>query len=291
VSTLTIDFMDVYGKPITESVDILFDNQRLVEPLRVNQQPTNGRLKIDGLQDQPNDLYRVTIEHPSYMPVQQFIRISSQMDPLELTFPVDITRITKVNFQPFDSYNDEAKRLLSASASQSLTAKDLFDSYTDIQKAGFLNISEKAAHTKLLNGKKANQYFIKLREVRGDRFFVDIDKSLVQDVHDAGVAGLCYKVPDVLHAPPQGFTHAGSYKSQDHYGNIQFTFHVDAAENYVCDVDIDDAAGFEHIFQVVRNTFSGPTHPYNIHEILIGYQEIYPPYSFTLGTTPGLKVT
>jgi hypothetical protein len=86
--------MDVYGKPITESVDIMFDNQRLVEPLRVTQQHTNGRLKIDGLQDAPNDLYRISIEHPSYLPVQQFVRISSQTDPVELTFPVDISRIT-----------------------------------------------------------------------------------------------------------------------------------------------------------------------------------------------------
>jgi hypothetical protein len=291
VSTLTIDFMDVYGKPITESVDIMFDNQRLVEPLRVTQQHTNGRLKIDGLQDPPNDLYRISIEHPSYLPVQQFVRISSQMDPLELTFPVDLSRITKINFDAFDSYNDEAKRLLASSASQPQTAKGLFESYSDIQKAGFLNISEKAAHTRLLTGQKANQYFTKLRDVRGDRFFVDVEKSFARDVHDASLAGLFYSVPEVLHKPPEGFSHAGSYKSQDHYGNIQFTFHVDVAGNYVCDVDIDDAAGFEHIFQVIRNTVSGPTHPYNIHEILIAYQEIYPPYSFTLGTTPTLKVT
>ena len=41
------------------------------------------------------------------------------------------------------------------------------------------------------------------------------------------------------------------------------------------DVDIDDAGGVEHVFQVLRNTVSGsPTHPYNIHQLLVHYQRL-----------------
>jgi hypothetical protein len=47
--------------------------------------------------------------------------------------------------------------------------------------------------------------------------------------------------------------------------------------------DIDDAAGIEHVFQVVHNAVSSqPTHPYNIHEILVGYQHLDPGYTFQI---------
>jgi hypothetical protein len=73
-----------------------------------------------------------------------------------------------------------------------------------------------------------------------------------------------------------------SFKTRDNYGNLQLTFFSNVAE-WVADIDIDDTAGLEHIFQVVRNKLSGqPTHPYNIHEILVGYQHIDPGYSFEI---------
>jgi hypothetical protein len=49
----------------------------------------------------------------------------------------------------------------------------------------------------------------------------------------------------------------------------------------MADIDIDDAAGVEHVFQVVRNSITGkPTHPYYIHDILLRHQEIDPGYKF-----------
>ena len=51
----------------------------------------------------------------------------------------------------------------------------------------------------------------------------------------------------------------------------------------VADIDIDDAAGLEHLFQVVRNAITGrPTHPFNIHEILVFHQKIDPGYRFVV---------
>jgi hypothetical protein len=48
-------------------------------------------------------------------------------------------------------------------------------------------------------------------------------------------------------------------------------------------MDIDDAQGFEHIFQVAHNGITHqPTHPYNIHEILVEFQELDPGYRFNL---------
>jgi len=81
-------------------------------------------------------------------------------------------------------------------------------------------------------------------------------------------------VSGLLHRIPDGFTEAGSFKTQDHYGNLQLTFCVRGNE-WRADVDIDDAGGVEHVFQVLRNTVSGsPTHPYNIHQLLVHYQRL-----------------
>ena len=49
----------------------------------------------------------------------------------------------------------------------------------------------------------------------------------------------------------------------------------------MADIDIDDASGIEHVFQVLRNAITGkPTHPYYIHDILVRFQEIDPGYKF-----------
>jgi hypothetical protein len=49
------------------------------------------------------------------------------------------------------------------------------------------------------------------------------------------------------------------------------------------DIDIDDAGGLGHIFLVLRNHFTGnPTHPYNIHQILLMHQHLDPGYKFNL---------
>jgi hypothetical protein len=59
------------------------------------------------------------------------------------------------------------------------------------------------------------------------------------------------------------------------------TFFTNNNGDCVADIDIDDAAGIEHVFQVLKNKLSGnPTHPYNIHEILAGFQHNDPGYSF-----------
>ena len=54
-------------------------------------------------------------------------------------------------------------------------------------------------------------------------------------------------------------------------------------DDCVVDMDIDDAAGLAHVFQVLRNALTDrPTHPYDIHQILIAYQRLDPGYSFVV---------
>lgn len=48
---------------------------------------------------------------------------------------------------------------------------------------------------------------------------------------------------------------------------------------FKADVDVDDAQGIEHVFQVLGHWMTGEgTHPYDIHQILVWYQGIDPGY-------------
>ena len=112
-----------------------------------------------------------------------------------------------------------------------------------------------------------------------DRLFIRIDAALREEVKNSP---LFHQVPETLHEPVPGYAITDSYKTLDHYGNLQLTFQRkgDTGGDYLADVDIDDAQGIEHIFQVLRNSVSGPTNPYDIHDILMMAQKLDPGYSF-----------
>jgi len=102
---------------------------------------------------------------------------------------------------------------------------------------------------------------------------------------------LFHNVSAELHDPVPGYTITDSFKTFDHYGNLQLTFQRRgvAGDDYVADVDIDDAQGIEHLFQVLRNTVTGPTNPYDIHDILVMDQRLDPGYSLRFAQAAKLK--
>jgi hypothetical protein len=120
-----------------------------------------------------------------------------------------------------------------------------------------------------------------IQQVRGDRCFARVAPELRDSIRNSMLEGLFREVSGALHEHP-GYEPAGSFKTSDMYGNLQVTFFTKGDET-VADIDIDDAAGLEHVFQVARNAITGtPTHPYNIRDILLRHQEIDPGYRFVL---------
>ncbi len=93
-------------------------------------------------------------------------------------------------------------------------------------------------------------------------------------VKNSVAAQLFREVAEGLHTPPPNFVHAGSYKTLDPYGNLQVTFFSNPATlELKADIDIDDAAGILHAFQVIGHVINGgDTNPYDIHEILVYHQ-------------------
>jgi hypothetical protein len=67
-----------------------------------------------------------------------------------------------------------------------------------------------------------------------------------------------------------------SFKSKDAHANLQVTFMRDKSNGTLAaDIDIDESAGIEHGFEVIRNaTFHSRTNPYLIHEFLLSADPI-----------------
>jgi hypothetical protein len=283
---LQLELLNVYGKFLGEKVDVILRHQILSEVKKASVNATT-KVQITGLRGFPQGLYRIEVDPPSYQYISQFINMkASGITLLSLTFPIDPTKVIKVNFPRFLKLSSDLRTLLENSdkvfSFEGKAGKDLYDSLDDIRRAGLLNIGAKTGFTPLTNGRSVLSYIQKLTEIRGDRFFCVVPKELREETKNSVANGLFNQVDGSLHHPPAGFSPAGSFKTPDHYGNLQLTFFM-KGDDCVADVDIDDAGGLEHIFQVLRNKLSGqPTHPYNIHEILVAHQKLDPGYTFVV---------
>ena len=282
---LRLELVDVYGTRLNQSVDILLRHQQLSERRIVRGIRSSSRILIRDLYGAPQGLYHVEVDPPAYLPTSQFVSLNaSSITDLKLSFPVDTRKIERVEFPPFLDLAEPVQRLLKNSntvlAFEGTTGAALFGAFDDIRKAGLLNIAAKAQSALLASGKTVFPQVQQLLEVRGDRFFARVPKELREETKNSVDAGLFRPVDGSLHHPPAGYTSAGSFKTDDRYGNLQLTFFMNGSD-CVADIDIDDAAGLEHLFQVVRNSITGrPTHPFNIHEILVFHQKIDPGYRF-----------
>lgn len=281
---LQLKLLDVYEKPLKERVDVILRHQVLSEVSKASIKAGTAA-SITGLRGAPQGLYRIEVDPPSYQYISQFVNMkASGTTTLSFTFPIDPDKVKSVNFPAYTKLEPDLKKLLENSDSvfsfEGKKGKDLYEALDDIRRAGLLNIAVKTGFTPLTSAKPVLTYIQKLNEIRGDRFFTVVPKELREETKNSVAQGLFRKVDGSLHHPPAGFKPAGSFKTPDRYGNLQLTFFMNG-DDCVADIDIDDAAGLEHVFQVVRNKLSGnPTHPYSIHEILVAHQKLDPGYTF-----------
>jgi hypothetical protein len=287
---LKLELVDVFGKRLQEKVDISLRNLQLTHAPLLRGLDASKIINVTDLFSAPQGIYQITIDPPSYHPVSQFVNVkSSGSTELTVSFPVDISKIVSVTFPTFPNLAKELRTLLTNSPGvlgfENNTGQPLYDALDDIRRAGVLNIARKTLATRLSAGQSVLSLVREIRELRGDRFFALVDKELREEAKHNVNTGLFHSVPEILHHVPaqfEGFTHAGSFKTDDHFGNLQLTFFM-RGDDCVADIDIDDAGGLGHIFQVLKNHFTGsPTHPYNIHEILVIHQHLDPGYRFNL---------
>ena len=176
VGKLRLRLLDVYGNPIQEKVDIRLHHQVLSDSRIVKDAPGSKGLLISKLHARPQGLYRIQIDPPSYMPVGQFVDISSEgTTELDITFATDPDKIQRVDFPSYAELEQDLKDLLEASDTAfgfgDRSGEALYKSFDDIRKAGLLNIVAKARLTPLANEKTVLPEIKSLFKLRGDRFF------------------------------------------------------------------------------------------------------------------------
>jgi len=303
---LKLEFVDVYGKRLQENVDISLRHTRLSQSLFFKSKDASKLIQINDLFTSTEGPYQISIDPPSYHHVTQFLNVrTSGVTEKQIVFPVDASKVVGLNFPAFNGLAKETRTLLTNSSNvfgfEHKTGAELYDAIAvdNIKLAGLLNIACKTLATVFAGGANVLSLVRELRIVRGDRFFAFVERGLREETVNSVSSGLFHKVSGSLHKlPPEfedfeptdpsvkppdpGFEPADSFKTDDHFGNLQITFFRKGNE-YVADIDIDDAAGILHVFQVLRNHFTGqPTHPYNIHEILVAHQHLDPRYTFNL---------
>jgi hypothetical protein len=286
--TLRLEALDVYKKRIPEKIDIMLRHRVLSQFKRVSRNGAN-LMEVKGLFGDPQGAYQLDVDPPSYQFVSNFINMkSSGITSMSLTLPIDPEKVKSVNFPSFASLEPAAADLLRASENvlsfKGKKGKALYDALDadPIRKAGMLNIFVKCQATGFGTDSSVLSHIRELKELRGDRFFAVVSKELRSETKNSVAKGLFHEADQSLHTPDEGFTNRGSFKTSDRYGNLQLSFSSNGDE-WRADIDIDDAGGFEHVFQVLRNKLSGkPTHPYNIHEILVQFQSLDPGYRFVV---------
>lgn len=282
MGSLRIDVLDVDREFIGETPEILIFNQRLASDRhRSARTRATKTIVIPNLRDATDNLYRVMIDAPSYLPVQRFVNVTPGKQ-ITVVLPVDRDQVSSVQFPEYGDISPPCRTLLERSAAVEgfgrASGKALWAKLADEQKAGFLNISAKCARTTVEPGRAVLDDLLELKIVRQDRFFVRVPDDMPGRVDAAD--DIFQDAPGLLHKL-EGYQPAGSWKTCDAHANLQLTFFTNGTDT-VADVDIDDHNGFAHVFQLVNNKVHGATHPYNIQQLLKFHQEIDPGYSFVL---------
>ena len=281
---LELEFVDVRGARIDDHVDIRLRHHTLHEQRQVDQHDASLPLAISRLRAEPQGMYVLEVLPSCYWPVSRFVTIPGTGALRQtITLPIRPDRAHPA-FPAYDQLDDRVRRVLERSKNvrghERLEGRALYAALSDPAKAGLLNIAKKSLTMPFKNGTDL-LHDITLLEIRGDRCFVEVPRGVKSQMTDLVEADLFRPVNGALHEPPSGFVAAGSFKTPDAFGNLQMTF-FQAADRVVADIDIDDAAGLGHVFQVMRNHLTGhPTHPYSIHQILVHHQHLDPGYDLT----------
>ena len=256
------------------------NNANVTRNIIVNDIPADGA----------GTIYKLVLTPSNHRLVQFFVTLADGRTVSEkVPFPVDPTRVRNIQAPPFGGLDARVQTLLlqseiprfQAPGGGFLQGSDLYqtlDSFAKL-KACLLNITAKSAATPLRDGTTCLDHYESMIRMEQDRLFIRINPALMEEVENSP---LFHSVSPALHEPVPGYVITESFKTLDHYGNLQLTFQRKGTTggDYVADVDIDDAQGIEHLFQVLRNSISGPTNPFDIHDILISDQQLRPGYSF-----------
>ena len=283
MSTLVVKVGNALRQPLPDQMDVQLVSARTGALVQVARNVAgHAEVTFERLADfQP---YIVKVFPVRHRPVAQFaIPKPGAPAVVQLYTPLDPARVDKVTFPAYGAIAAELRDVLERSTVEGASGlgETVYAALVDTQKAGLFNLFAKMSSFGFDAQRTVWTFVERIYRVRADRIFVDVQPALRDLVKGAIADERFREVSGKLHTPPPGFGPAGSYKTSERYGNLQLSFFASetAPLAFKVDADIDDAAGLEHAFQVIRNFVThGTTHPYDIHEILVFRQEAMLPY-------------
>jgi hypothetical protein len=297
--SLTIEVTDARGGALPGRLDIELDPQAqssggdAMEVSFTVSGHTRFEISSISCQDGPGTLYAFRLNADGYKPYAFFqpMRPGARNVPSEATVRLmaNPKKIASITAPAFADLPATFRRALDAAVMAELAAEDrdllglsgaaLYEAMGPMRKASLLNLVAKGQHG---SSDRIASFVRSPAILRQDRCFAEVDPAL----HDRLARSDRYKsAPGKLHTPPPGFELFNSFKSRDAHANLQVTFmrKIDSDVMWA-DIDIDEASGFEHGFEVIRNAVvDGRTSPYVVRELLllaVDRQPIDPGYDF-----------
>jgi hypothetical protein len=283
---LKLNFYNVSFERISDFMRIQLDHTVLHKTYDIRKNVGKTGLRIIELDADQGGRYVLWVYPERYRSMFRIIRITDSVNNEEhIVLPVRPRSVKEVLFPTFEWLAPDLANVLARSNVESLPGlqgQQLFQALLQdpIKTAGLFNLHSKMDATVFRNGRSVFSYVDALTRVRGDRIFCQVQKDLRDEVVSSKSDEQFQEAGGALHTPPPGFALVDSFKTPELYGNLQLTFFckINALE-FLVDADIDDAGGLEHLFQVTEHKLAGTeTHPYDIHQILLNYQQIDPGY-------------
>jgi hypothetical protein len=145
-----------------------------------------------------------------------------------------------------------------------LTGPALYDKLGPLRKACLLNLLAKTKHG---TTGRCFRFLQSLMVLRQDRCFCTVGPAMPEFLRKSD---FFKSAPNNRHEPLKDFVLEDSFKSRDAHANLQVTFQRHKSNGTLAaDIDIDEASGIEHGFEVIRNRFKGRTNPYLIRELML----------------------
>jgi len=263
----SLEVTDVNFQPIHERGRVSLKHRTLSEHATKNDANLALPIMIRGLR---RGLYELSIKPQSYRTARMFVQVPTKHLSIVLV-------VKPMHVRP--SFPDEIdSRITDILGRSNIT----FESLRNTQKAGLLNIAAKS-FVAPIQKKDGILEHVKIQSIHPDRIFVEVPEVVFTRVKN----NLAFvPVSSSLHETPPYYGPAGSWKTRDSVGGLQLTFFKSLNPGmkqyplFVADIDIDNSSGLAHAVDVVRHAVTGKgTHPYDIHDLLVGWQGLDPGYT------------
>lgn len=284
LSKVELALRDVRGKVIKDSVSVTLTNLKLRSLDRRLTCNFEGQPQtLPDIAGFPNGTYQVFISPTKYRAKAVFANVPAGSPAVidEILF-VDPEAV-KIVAPPFTTLRSEPawSRLFSVLEESEIDAAK-YNALTSEQKAGLFNLQAKMTDQKVASGRDVFDFVEGIVELKPARIFAIVSEALLAEARNSPQQ---FRVEDgSLHEFPRDFKRIdtqGSFKTRERCGNLQLTFARNAGGELMVDADLDDHSGIRHAFDVIKHAFTGKdTHPYNIHQLLVCFQNISPGYDF-----------